>query len=301
MTNEPKQGCDISTFGRPTETLPSQALIVAAGPFTGRICLNDDDDFVLKSDFADWELAWMEEAGVVWRELTAEESDIADDQSDARESVIGVDCEVVTFGFYLYSRGYYIIPRQFLRPATMNDLVERHSEISNTLLWEGRADDADYAELADLLKEKDYILSEIHNRERFMRNSMTPRNVFLCHASADKPFVRRVFADLSDSGFSPWLDEFEIKVGDSIVEKINDAMQDVGSIILFVSKESMRSDWVRREWSSTLARKLKNKNVRILPVLVEDCDMPSIIADIKYADFRRSYQSGLEELVNSLG
>jgi len=44
--------------------------------------------------------------------------------------------------------------------------------------------------------------------------------VFLSHNHADKPFVRRLAADLDNQGIPYWLDEAEIKVGESLIEKI---------------------------------------------------------------------------------
>lgn len=38
----------------------------------------------------------------------------------------------------------------------------------------------------------------------------------------------------------------------------------------------------------------------ILPILLEDCEIPSLISDKKYADFRYNYQTGLSELLDVL-
>ena len=44
-------------------------------------------------------------------------------------------------------------------------------------------------------------------------------SIFLSHNSADKPFVRKLAADLRRNGFYAWVDEAEIKLGDSLIEK----------------------------------------------------------------------------------
>ena len=46
------------------------------------------------------------------------------------------------------------------------------------------------------------------------------KKLYLAHSSLDKGYVRRIHADLKRLGHNPWLDEIEIKVGESIVEKI---------------------------------------------------------------------------------
>lgn len=278
-----------------------QALVVTHGPFAGRICENDDDDFVSKSHLQAGEIKWMEKAGVIWRRLESEDIDESESALEP-DFYIGVDCEIVTFGFYLSCREHYYVPRQFLRPATTRDLVQRHQEIGEVIFSDALVKEKRRGreEIVGLLKEENYIVNELWRREKVAQDVVEPRNVFLCHASADKPFVRQVWSDLANLGHKPWLDEYEIKVGDSIVQKINEGTKEAGALVLFLSKASAESAWVQREWSSALARQLSARNIRILPAMIEDCEIPSIIADVKYADFRDSYNDGLAGLMSGL-
>lgn len=277
--------------------IKTQALVVLIGPFEGRICENDDDMFASKSELSSWEFDWFTQCGVSWRTLPVEEGEEFDPNFD-----IGVDCEIVTFGFYLECRGTYLIPRQFLRPATTRDLIQRHSEISEAVIrsaWRVD-DDLEQTEVINLLKEKNYILNEVWEREKTMMAAKGSKNLFLCHSSADKPFVKQVYLDLGRAGHKPWLDEFEVGVGDSIVSKIEEGATEAGALILFMSKAAAESNWVKREWNSALARQLSRKDIKIFPALIEDCTLPSILADIKFADFRDSYNSGLSEILTAL-
>jgi hypothetical protein len=45
---------------------------------------------------------------------------------------------------------------------------------------------------------------------------------------------------------------------------------------------------------------VQRRKVRILPLKLDDTAMPQIIADKKYADFSKSYKTGLEELLIAL-
>ena len=52
---------------------------------------------------------------------------------------------------------------------------------------------------------------------------MTPEaSIFLSHNYRDKPFVRTLAQDLSAMGVRVWLDEAELKVGDSLITRNND-------------------------------------------------------------------------------
>lgn len=45
------------------------------------------------------------------------------------------------------------------------------------------------------------------------------KSIFLSHTYTDKTFVRKLAADLEAHGIRYWLDEAEIKVGESLIEK----------------------------------------------------------------------------------
>lgn len=130
--------------------------------------------------------------------------------------------------------------------------------------------------------------------------SNTRIKAFLCHSFKDKPIVEQLAQKLSDSGSSVWFDKWEIKSGESIVEKINAGLTRMTHLLVFLSKESVKSHWVKKELSSALMRKLSDNSVTVIPVLLEDIKIPTIIMDIKYADFRHDMQNEMNRFVQEL-
>jgi hypothetical protein len=47
-------------------------------------------------------------------------------------------------------------------------------------------------------------------------------------------------------------------------------------------------------------RTLSDRSAKVLPLLYETCDIPHIIADLRYADFRSDYSAGLREILHSI-
>jgi hypothetical protein len=47
-------------------------------------------------------------------------------------------------------------------------------------------------------------------------------------------------------------------------------------------------------------RHLAGKSIVLLPVLIDDCSIPAILADIRYADCRFSEESGFREILKSV-
>jgi len=137
--------------------------------------------------------------------------------------------------------------------------------------------------------------------EKFGDLSSPDVHLFLCHASEDKNFVERLAEFLRGNGASVWLDRWEIKVGDSIVQKVNDGLSSATHLAVVLSSRSVNKPWVKREMSSALMRQLANNSVSVIPIVIDDCLIPAILADIKYADCRSDIDAGLKDLLEALG
>ncbi|MBX7531814.1 toll/interleukin-1 receptor domain-containing protein [Qipengyuania sp. 1XM1-15A] len=135
-----------------------------------------------------------------------------------------------------------------------------------------------------------------------VRREKTPKKVvaFLSHSSVDKPFIRQLASDLDAAGISVWLDEQRIKVGDSIPDKVSQGLASSDYFLIALSESSVKSEWVKKELSSAMLTEIKKREVHILPLLLDDVDVPHGIADKKYANFASSYKEGLAELVETL-
>jgi hypothetical protein len=140
------------------------------------------------------------------------------------------------------------------------------------------------------------VLDLLGNSSTTVSLSGYPR-VFLSHSSADKPFVGRLAADLKSRGVSVWFDQWELKVGDSLTQKIEDGINESGWLVVVLSKKSVVSDWVQKELRAAQARELRDKDVFVLPIIIDDCAIPLFLLDKIYADFRHSYAHGLEYLL----
>ena len=126
---------------------------------------------------------------------------------------------------------------------------------------------------------------------------MPNKRVFLCHSSADKPFVDRLANDLTQMNVGVWYDKWEIKLGDSILTKISEGIESHDYLAIILSKTSVQSDWVRLELNAGLMKELEEKEVFVLPLLLEDCKVPVLLKDKRRADFKNSYEDGFEELL----
>jgi hypothetical protein len=147
------------------------------------------------------------------------------------------------------------------------------------------------------MAEAELFAAEIDAR---VANAYQPPTLFLCHASEDKPFVDKLAEDLNRRAMFAWYDKREILVGDSIVEKINSGLESSDFLIAVLSPRSVSKPWFVRETSSSLMRQLCKDGIRILPLLLEACDIPPLFVDLKYADFSESFEQGMSDLIAAI-
>ena len=90
-------------------------------------------------------------------------------------------------------------------------------------------------------------------------------DVFLSHASEDKPKVRKLKVRLEELGVKVFFDEDSIAWGDSLVEKINHGLLKSSFFVPFLSETFAKKGWTNKELNSAIANNI-NRKVRILPI-----------------------------------
>jgi hypothetical protein len=113
--------------------------------------------------------------------------------------------------------------------------------------------------------------------------------VFISYSSKDHDFVLLLADKLRKDLIDVWIADWELKAGDSIVEKINQGIEESSFLIIIFSEHSIKSDWVLRELNSALMRQLTKKDIKILPILLEaePEELPPLLSDIYSIKFPR--------------
>jgi len=124
--------------------------------------------------------------------------------------------------------------------------------------------------------------------------------IFLSHSSKDKEFVRQLALDLKKNNVPIWFDEWELKVGDSLNKRIGEGIKESGWLGIVISKNSIKSSWVEKELNAGMMTELEKKQVFVLPIVIDNCEIPIFLRDKLFADFRSDYQTGLNALLNRL-
>jgi hypothetical protein len=119
-----------------------------------------------------------------------------------------------------------------------------------------------------------YIMSNpVHKRKFFS---------FISHAHADKGIVDQIESWLTKkAGLPVWYDSRYLPSGAKIASELGKAIEDCRSTILVLSKRSVESGWVKEEYDASVDQRASSKDAfKIIPLLIEECEVPSFLKNI---------------------
>jgi 5'-deoxynucleotidase YfbR-like HD superfamily hydrolase len=147
-----------------------------------------------------------------------------------------------------------------------------------------------------------FRLLELLQWSEFVNTKRRKLTIFLSHSSKDKAFVRRLNRDLKSHFFNTWFDEENIPYGSSITQEIQGGLNKSDIMFVFLSDFSVSSNWVTVEWQAKFFKQINEKKIFVIPILLNDCQIPTFLADRRYVDFRDKdeYETNLSHLLSYL-
>lgn len=208
---------------------------------------------------------------------------------------------IVKFTHPLITPYYTCIPIHHLDFPNTQQLMTRFDE----LFWQlspFRGQTVEGITRISVLEEFAYVSSLLNDRMFSAQFNKGPKGakVFISHSSNDKQFVRSLAVDLAAIGHQPWLDEWEIFAGESIVERVGAGVEDADLMVVILSRNAVVSKWVENEWQAKYWTEVNERRVAVIPIVLDDCEVPTLLRAKKYVDFRDDYTSALELLTKSI-
>ncbi|MEK6752855.1 MAG: SUMF1/EgtB/PvdO family nonheme iron enzyme [Chloroflexota bacterium] len=116
-----------------------------------------------------------------------------------------------------------------------------------------------------------------------------PLKVFLCHASADKPAVRRLHDALrAEDWIDPWLDEEKLSFGQHWTTVIEDTLDAADVVLIFLSRNSVHKEgFVQRELNYAWELSLEKPRdvIFLIPFRLDDCEVPRFLRSRQWGDY----------------
>ena len=85
--------------------------------------------------------------------------------------------------------------------------------------------------------------------------------IFISYSHENQDKVEKIAAHLVKDRANIWIDEWELNVGDSILNKIQEAIETSAALLIVLSKASVKSEWCKKELTAGLMRELSQKEV----------------------------------------
>jgi adenylate cyclase len=105
-----------------------------------------------------------------------------------------------------------------------------------------------------------------------------PIQVFVSHSSKNREIVDRIIDQLKRFGMGTWCSNEDIPAGEKYAERIRAGLMSSDWVLVLVSADSVKSDWVRAEVKAAMAD-LRFKG-RILPLALDESSAAQINPDL---------------------
>ncbi len=138
------------------------------------------------------------------------------------------------------------------------------------------------------------------------------RSCFISYNQRDEAFVRKLYGDLQAAGVRCWFAPEDMRIGDRIRNRIDEAIGQHDHLLLVLSANSFESPWIEKEVETAFRKETKLKIGVLLPIRLDDSilDVESgWSSDIRNArqigDFSNwqdatSYERALERLLRDI-
>jgi TIR domain-containing protein len=120
--------------------------------------------------------------------------------------------------------------------------------------------------------------------------------IFFSYSRENSETVLELAKELRNAGANIWLDQLDIKPGTRWDQSIEDALASSQTLLVVLSKAAVGSNNVMDEVSYAL-----EEGKTVVPVLLEECEIPFRLRRLQFADFTDSHEKGMETLAQALG
>lgn len=117
-----------------------------------------------------------------------------------------------------------------------------------------------------------------------------PHSAFISYSRSNKDFASKLAKELRTAGYPIWFDLFDIPTGSRWDDEVEKALQESSIFMIILTPASIASANVKDEIGFAI-----DHGKRILPILLENCDVPLRIRRFQYVDFTtKKFEDGIE-------
>jgi len=92
--------------------------------------------------------------------------------------------------------------------------------------------------------------------------------------------ARTIASELRKHGFDAWLDEHELRSGQSWTEALRKQLDTTDTVVVLISENSQGSQWARMESTEIVKRAWTDDSKVVLPLIVGSAEPPGYLRDL---------------------
>ena len=128
--------------------------------------------------------------------------------------------------------------------------------------------------------------------------------VFIAYGKEDEGLALRLYEDLNQAGFSPWMDVRKLLPGQNWPRAIEAAIESSDFFVACFSRNSVRKKGGFQSeirYALDCARQVPLDEIYIVPIRLDDCTVPRTIQhELQYIDLFPDWDRGVERLLTML-
>jgi len=145
-----------------------------------------------------------------------------------------------------------------------------------------------------------------------MMHPIQYHSVFISYSSKDDLLAQRLYADLQVQGVRCWFAPEDLKIGEEFRQRIDEAIHLQDKLLLLLSKDSIKSPWVKDEVEAAVEKENRQHREVLFPIRLDNTviDTPKAwaaklrrtrhIGDFTNWSDAQAYQKAFERLVRDL-
>jgi uncharacterized protein YjbI with pentapeptide repeats len=172
-------------------------------------------------------------------------------ESNGLADVLHLSPSSISTDVFALSKGR--IPEAFLRGCGLSDLDIECAKLANPGLDPEQVTDITY---------------RIH--QLYIKGGIQYYACFISYSSKDQEFAQCLYDDLQDNGVRCWFAPEDMKIGDRIRQKIDQEIRLRDKLLVILSENSVKSEWVGDEVEAAIDEESKSNQLVLFPIRLDD-------------------------------
>lgn len=124
-------------------------------------------------------------------------------------------------------------------------------------------------------------------------------DVFISYAREDLDQVLPIAEALRTANVNVWLDQWLVRAGDNFKDRVLQGIRESRRFLFCATPAAVQSEWVEVERTVALKDHPSNRDHRLIPLMLADCELPDEYTHIHWIDAREMTPAVMAEITRA--